>query len=72
MFDYPIYLYGLAIKPRHRELVVRVYFAHPQMLKAPRGGNEPSSMAIPRSPPHRRVALYLVGSHQISRYHPIK
>ena len=38
MFDYPIYLYGLAIKPRHRELVVRVYFAHPQMLKAPAGG----------------------------------
>lgn len=38
MPDYPIYLYSLGITPRHRELVVRVRQARPQMKKAPAGG----------------------------------
>jgi hypothetical protein len=38
MLDYPIYLYSLEITPRHRELVVRVRQARPQMKKAPAGG----------------------------------
>ncbi|UWV19697.1 hypothetical protein MaMV-DH010068 [Cyanophage MaMV-DH01] len=38
MSDYPIYLNSLEITPRHRELVVRVYRARPQMKKAPAGG----------------------------------
>lgn len=38
MPDYTIYLYSLEITPRHRELVVRVRQARPQMKKAPAGG----------------------------------
>ena len=56
MPDYPIYLYSLEITPRHRELVVRVRQARPQMKKAPAGGDQSSSMAISWAPPHRRVA----------------
>lgn len=61
MSDYLIYLYSLAIRPRHRELVVKVCLVRPQMKRAPRGGNGPSSMAISRSPPYRRVAAPLRG-----------
>jgi len=60
MPDYPIYLYSLEITPRHRELVVRVRQARPQMKKAPAGGgDQPSSMAILRSPPRGRGAASL-------------
>ena len=38
MSDYPIYLYSLAIRPRHRELVVKVCLVRPQMKRAPAGG----------------------------------
>jgi hypothetical protein len=38
MSDYSIYLYSLAIKPRHRGLVVLVCEVRPHMKKAPAGG----------------------------------
>jgi hypothetical protein len=38
MSDYLIYLYSLAIRPRHRELVVKVCLVRPQMKRAPAGG----------------------------------
>ncbi len=59
MSSYPIHLYSLAIKPRYRGLVVLVSKACLEMKKAPAGGDQPSSMAILRSPPRGRVAASL-------------
>jgi hypothetical protein len=36
--SYPTYLYSLAIKPRHRELVILVCKTQSHMKKAPAGG----------------------------------